>query len=274
VSSVIEPAEEMPIDLKTNVAHPARVYDYLLGGKDNFPADREHVERAIAVAPEMRSNAQANRQFLVRAVRFLAEQGIRQFIDLGTGIPTSPNVHEVAQAVAPDAHIVYVDNDPIVLVHARALMASGPQGATAYIDADLREPEAILGHLGVAELIDFDQPVGILLIATLHLVPDADDPAGIVRRLLAPAAPGSYLVISQFALDVDEQKAQAVAAAAKHDGITLVPRRHEEILRFFDGLDLLDPGLVLLPRWRPDSSAEPIPYEERVWLYAGVARKP
>jgi len=274
VSSVIEPAEEMPIDLKTNVAHPARVYDYLLGGKDNFPADREHVERAIAVAPEMRSNAQANRQFLVRAVRFLAEQGIRQFIDLGTGIPTSPNVHEVAQAVAPDAHIVYVDNDPIVLVHARALMASGPQGATAYIDADLREPEAILGHLGVAELIDFDQPVGILLIATLHLVPDADDPAGIVRRLLAPAAPGSYLVISQFALDVDEQKAQAVAAAAKHDGITLVPRRHEEILRFFDGLDLLDPGLVLVPRWRPDSSAEPIPYEERVWLYAGVARKP
>jgi len=177
------------------VAHPARVYDYWLGGKDNFPADREAAERAIAALPIIRVAARANRAFLGRAVRYLAaEAGIRQFLDIGTGLPTSPNVHEVAQAVAPESRIVYVDNDPIVLVHARALLTSGPQGVTSYVDADLRDPDTILR--AVAKTLDFTQPMAVMLVAILQFIAAAEDPHAIVARLLAAVPSGSYLVLS------------------------------------------------------------------------------
>ncbi len=264
---------QAPVELNTNVPHPARVYDYLLGGKDNFPADRASAERGLAAAPEMRDTVRANRAFLVRAVRFLAEAGIRQFLDIGTGIPTSPNVHEVAQAVASDSRVIYVDNDPIVLQHARALMAGPGRGATAVVQADLRNPKAILSDPDLAKLIDFDQPVAVLLVAVLHLMADDDDPAGIVAHLLAPACSGSYLALSHLGRDFNEERQMAVSASAGRDKITLIPRWHDEILGWFDGLDLVEPGLVQVATWRPDGdvSAEE---RERVWTYAGVARKP
>jgi hypothetical protein len=259
-------------ELNPNVPHPARIYDYLLGGKDNYPADRAAAERGIAAAPEVRDLARANRKFLVRAVRFLAESGIRQFIDIGTGIPTSPNVHEVAQAVAPDARVVYVDNDPLVLVHARALLAGPGRGVTTIIQADLRDPQAILTHPDLAKVIDFREPVAILLIAILHHIADVDDPVGIVARLLAPVSPGSYLVLSQLGADLKPERSAAVASAARSDAVTLIPRRRDEILGFFSGLDLVEPGLVQLPLWRPNGEVEDDP--DLIWFYAGVARKP
>src|SRR6266498_5782777 len=264
-------------EFDSSVPHPARIYDYLLGGKDNYPADRAAAEATLAVGPEGRAIARANRRFLVRAVRFLAEQGIRQFIDIGTGIPTSPNVHEVAQAVAPGARVVYVDNDPLVLAHARALLRSHGPGETRFLHADLRDPEAILGDPDLRALIDFAQPLAVLLVATLHHIPDADDPAGIVTRLLAPAGSGSYLVVSQLASDLKPERAAGVAAAAKRSGVTLLPRRRDQVLRFFAGLDLVEPGLVQPPLWRPDPGRDPSEEEENldlVWFYAGVARKP
>jgi SAM-dependent methyltransferase len=268
---------QRPFEFNTSVPHPARIYDYLLGGKDNFPADRAAAEATLAVGPEGRAIARANRRFLIRAVRFLAEQGIRQFIDIGTGIPTSPNVHEAAHAVAPDARVIYVDNDPLVLAHARALLRSHGPGETRFIQADLRDPEAILGDPNLVALIDFAQPLAVLLVATLHHIPDAEDPAGIVARLLAPAAPGSYLVVSQLASDLKPERAAGVAAAAKRSGVTLLPRRRDEVLRFFAGLDLVEPGLVQPPLWRPDPSRDTSEEEENldlVWFYAGVGRKP
>ncbi|HZD01685.1 MAG TPA: SAM-dependent methyltransferase [Actinomycetes bacterium] len=266
-----------PAEFDASVPHPARIYDYLLGGKDNYPADRAAAEATLAVGPEGRAIARANRRFLVRAVRFLAEQGIRQFIDIGTGIPTSPNVHEVAQAIAPDARVVYVDNDPLVLTHARALLKGHGPGETRFIQADLRGPEVILSDPNLVALIDFAQPLAVLLVATLHHIPDADDPAGIVTRLLAPAAPGSYLVVSQLASDLKPERAAGVAAAAKRSGVTLLPRRRDQVMRFFAGLDLVEPGLVQPPLWRPDPGRDPSEEEENldlVWFYAGVARKP
>ncbi len=268
---------EAPVRLNTNIPHPARIYDYLLGGKDNFPADRAAAEAALAAGPEGRAIARANRRFLVRAVRFLAEAGIRQFIDIGTGIPTSPNVHEVAQTVAPDARVVYVDNDPIVLLHARALMAGPGQGATTIVQADLHEPEAILAHPELVKVIDFSQPVAILLIAVLHHIHDEDDPAGIVARLLVPACSGSYVVISQLAQDIRPDRSTAVADVARRAGVTLLPRRRDQVLRFFNGLDLVEPGLVQPPLWRPDPDRNVREDEENldlIWFYAGVARKP
>jgi hypothetical protein len=262
----------------SSVPHPARIYDYLLGGKDNFPADRDAAEATLAKGPEGRAIARANRQFMARAVRYLAaEAGIHQFLDIGTGIPTSPNVHQVAQAVAPDARVVYVDNDALVLTHARALMRTQGPGATTFIQADLREPKAILGHPSLTQLIDFGQPLAILLVAILHHIPDADDPAGIVARLLEPACSGSYLVVSQLAADLRPERAAAVSEAAREQGVTLLPRRREEVLRFFNGLELVEPGLVQPPLWHPDPDRDVSRPEENlndVWFYAGVARKP
>jgi SAM-dependent methyltransferase len=264
---------QAPIDLHTDRPHPARVYDYLLGGKTHFAADRESGERGLAAAPQMRDTVKANRAFLVRAVRFLAEQGVRQFLDIGTGIPTSPNVHETAQKVAPDSRVVYVDNDPIVLQHARALMAGPGRGETRIVQADLRDPQAVLNHPDLAKLIDFDQPVAVLLVAVLHLMADDDDPAGIVAQLLAPMCSGSYLALSHLGRDFNEERQMAVSASAARDNITLIPRWRDEILGWVDGLDLVEPGLVQVVTWRPDGevSAEE---RARVWTYAGVARKP
>jgi len=260
-----------PSGLDTTVAHQARIYDYWLGGKDNFEVDREAAEQAIAAYPPILRAVRAQRAFLARAVRFLAEQGIRQFLDVGTGIPTANNTHEVAQATAPDARVVYVDNDPMVLAHARALLTSTPQGATAYLDADLRDCDTILS--GAADLLDFSQPVALLLVGILQLIPDGDDPHAIVARLVTALPAGSWLAIYHPASDVDQHRVgEAVRRVNAQSASPTTLRTHEEIARFFDGLDLLEPGLVQVHRWQPGSIA--LAYGDQIAAYAGLARKP
>jgi S-adenosyl methyltransferase len=261
-----EPA--MPFD--TSVAHMARVYNYWLGGKDNFAADREAGDQAMAAYPNTVASVRANRAFLARSVRFLAaEAGIRQFLDIGTGIPTENNTHEVAQAAAPDARIVYVDNDPIVLTHARALLTSDPAGATAYIDADLRDTEAILAH--AAATLDFSQPVAIMLIAILHLIGDDDSPHAIVRRLMDAVPPGSYLALSHVASDIDDEPTDEVGRRLNQRmAHQVLYRSRPEVSRLFDGLELLKPGVVAVQQWRPDTEAEA---QSPSAMWCGVARK-
>jgi S-adenosyl methyltransferase len=256
----------------TTVAHPARVYDYWLGGKDNFAADKAAAEAVIAVRPTVIRDIRANREFLGRAVRYLvAECGIRQFLDLGTGIPAANNTHEVAQAMAPESRIVYVDNDPIVLAHARALLASTPEGACAYLDADLKNPAPILAK--AAETLDFSQPVAVLFIGVLHLVADSEDPYGIVARTVAATVPGSYLALTQPAADVDANVVAEGARQYNQNVATAQTRRtHAQTVRFFDGLDLVPPGVVQFHQWRPDPGGPVI--EGNVSGWAGVARKP
>ncbi len=269
----IPAAREEPFELDTSVAHPARVYDYWLGGKDNFPADRAAGDAAVEANPDILPGVRANRRFLARAVRYLAgEVGIRQFLDLGTGLPSANNTHEVAQAVAPSARIVYVDNDPIVLAHARALLTSAPDGATEYVDADIRSTEVILRE--AARTLDFSKPVAIMTLMVLQYIPDADDPHGIVARLLAAVPSGSYLVLSDTASDINPAATTASAARLNQRlGPAQQTRRtRAEIERYFTGLDLIEPGLVPLNRWRPEpgdpSFARDIP------TYCGVGRKP
>jgi S-adenosyl methyltransferase len=265
-----------PVDLQTDQPHPARVYDYLLGGKDNFAADRAAAEAGLRANPNSRIPPRANRAFLGRAVRYLAgEAGISQFLDIGTGIPTSPNVHEVAQAVEPAARIVYVDNDPIVLTQARALLTTGPQGRTAYIDADLRDIDAILGSAELQRTLDLRRPVGLLLIAVMHFIPDEDDPWTLAARLLAALPSGSYLALSHLTGDFDPAAWAGVVEVYRRSGVTMKVRPRPDIERFFAGLDLIDPGVVSLPRWRPDPSdvGNP-PSDAAVSVYGGVARKP
>jgi hypothetical protein len=265
-----------PVDLQTDQPHPARVYDYLLGGKDNFAADRAAAEAGLRANPNSRIPPRANRAFLGRAVRYLAgEAGISQFLDIGTGIPTSPNVHEVAQEVEPAARIVYVDNDPIVLTQARALLTTGPQGRTAYIDADLRDIDAILGSAELQRTLDLRRPVGLLLIAVMHFIPDEDDPWALAARLLAALPSGSYLALSHLTGDFDPAAWAGVVEVYRRSGVTMKVRPKPDIERFFAGLDLIDPGVVSLPRWRPDPSdvGNP-PSDAAVSVYGGVARKP
>jgi SAM-dependent methyltransferase len=258
--------------LDTRHAHSARVYNYWLGGKDNFAADREAAEQAIAANPGIVTDVRANRAFLARAVRFLAAGcGVRQFLDIGTGLPTASNTHEVAQAAAPDARIVYVDNDPIVLAHARALLTSTPQGATAYLDADLRDPQAILQ--AAAQRLDFGQPVALMLLIILHLIPDSDDPYGIVTTLVRALTPGSYLVLAHPASDI---RATQMAEMTKRvnermSGPKATMRDRTAITHFFNGLDLLEPGVVQPQQWRPEPGALSPP---RVTAWCGVAQKP
>ena len=254
-------------EIDTSTPHPARMYDYWLGGKDNFPADREAAEEVLALVPQARDMARENRAFLRRTVRFLAgEAGIRQFLDIGTGLPAQGNVHEVAQAVAPDARVAYVDNDPLVHVHANALLAGS---STTIILADLRKPDTILGHPKVRHLIDFDQPLALLLVAVLHFLTDEDDPAGIVARLRDAMAPGSFLAVSHATGDFNPEVATKAARAYDRATSPVVPRTRAEVARFFDGFALVDPGLVQVSRWRPDGE---IP-EDNVWIYGGVGRK-
>ena len=252
--------------------HPARRYDYWLGGKDNFQADRDAAEAIAAVFPHIRTAARVNRAFMQRAVSFLAaEAGIRQFLDIGTGLPTADNVHDVAQRIAPQSRIVYVDNDPLVLAHARALLTSSPQGATAYIDADVREPEKILDDPAVRETLDFTQPVALLLVAILHFVEDHEDPWGIVRRLVAALPAGSYLVLSHATFDpLDPATIAAMDDVNKHNKPLFSPRPLAEVTRFFEGLDVLEPGIVSLPDWRPEPGPRATPAEATG--YGAVAR--
>jgi hypothetical protein len=261
----------LPPGFDTSVAHPARVYDYWLGGKDNFEADRKAAEEVIAVRPTIIRDVRAKRAFLGRAVRFLAaEAGIRQFLDIGTGIPAANNTHEVAQSVAPESRIVYVDNDPIVLAHARALLDSTPEGACAYLDADLRDMGKILQD--AASVLDFGQPVAVLFIGVLHLVADADDPAGLIATAMAACPSGSYLALTQPAKDIDTDIVAEGARRYNQQVTTPQTRRtYRETLRFFDGLTLLDPGVVQFHRWRPDPGATGL--SENVSGRCGVARK-
>jgi hypothetical protein len=264
------PDREIPT-INTNVPHPARVYDYFLGGKDNFEADRVAAEAANKAFPRTAESARAARAFLRRVVGFLAaEAGIRQFLDIGTGLPSGENVHQVAQSTAPEARIVYVDNDPIVLLHAQALLTSSPQGAVAYLDADLRDPEKILGE--AARTLDFGQPMAVLLLGILHNLGDQDDPYGIVRRLVQAMPAGSYLAICHLTAEIYPELAEwARALNERQLDAPLVLRDHAQVTSFFEGLELLEPGVVQLSKWRPRSEVESA---AAAALWGGVARKP
>jgi SAM-dependent methyltransferase len=254
------------------VAHPARVYNYWLGGKDHYPADRRAAEEVARCRPHVVAGARANRAFLARAVRYLAgDCGIRQFLDIGTGLPAPDSTHEVAQQVTPECSVAYADNDPLVLVYARALLTSKPQGRCGYIGADLRDPAAILARASAT--LDFAQPVAVLLLAILHFLPDADDPAGIAAALARALAPGSYLVISHLTADfAPGQVGAAVEAynAAVPGGVTA--RSHAEITALFGGLPLVPPGVVPVTEWRPAALAGAV--AQAADLYAGIARTP
>jgi S-adenosyl methyltransferase len=258
--------QQVPFD--TSVAHAARVYNYWLGGKDNFAADREAAERAIHAYPGIVRAARANRAFLARVVRYLtAEAGIRQFLDIGTGIPAANNTHEVAQAVAPESRIVYVDHDPVVLLHARALLKSGRDGATDYIDGDLLDPQSILSQ--AARTLDFSRPVALMLLSTLHLIPDTDDPFTAVHDLVGALPPGSYLAISHGASDLDSGVATTMANSINDlMAETVTARSREQVARFFDGLEFIEPGLVRVSEWRPGSELESL---VRVPMWVAVA---
>jgi len=257
--------------LDTGVPHIARVYDYCLGGKDNFAADRVAAEEFVKVMPGIVPTVRECRKFLARSVGYLAADcGIRQFLDIGTGLPTADNTHEVAQRTEPSSKIVYVDYDPMVLAHARALLTSVREGETAYIDADLRNVPVILDK--ASGILDFSQPVALMLLGILHCIPDSDDPYGIVRGLLDALVPGSYLVIGHPASDVETEAASRATSGlntALAEPVTFRPRARVE--EFFDGLDLLSPGLVQYPQWRPDEAE---PYAGPVSAWCGVARKP
>ncbi len=262
------------VDFDTSVAHPARVYDYWLGGKDNFAADREAAELAIQANPLVVPGVRINRAFLGRAVRYLAaEAGIRQFLDIGTGLPSANNTHQVAQSVAADSRVVYVDNDPIVLAHARALLTSTAVGRTAYLDADLRDPETILRR--AAGTLDFSEPVAVMMLAILQLLPDADDPHAIVARVMASMPPGSYLVISHPASDIQPEAMAEMARrlnARQRAESQVCFRALADVTAFFGGLDLIPPGVVKPHEWRPDPGEKMPDHDVTAWC--GVARKP
>ncbi len=268
-----DPDDTVPVpEIDTSVAHPARIYDYWLGGKDNYAADREAGDLVLASRPGLRESVRANRAFLARVVRLLAgELGIRQFLDIGTGIPSANNTHEVAQQVAPDARVVYADNDPIVLAHARALLTSNPQGVTAYLDADLRATGALLEK--AAKTLDFGQPIAIMLLGVLHLISDEEDPWAIVARLVDAVPSGSYLVITHPASDLLPQT-QGEASRRYNQNVAThqTLRTRAEVARFFDGLELLEPGVEQWHLWRPDPGDD-VDYELKSG-HAGVARKP
>ncbi|WP_236652166.1 SAM-dependent methyltransferase [Streptacidiphilus neutrinimicus] len=245
-------------ELRTDVPHPARMYDYYLGGKDNFPADRVAAEQVVGLIPTVQDAARANRRFLGRAVRYASSLGIRQFLDIGTGIPTAENTHEVAQRQAPESRIVYVDNDPMVLTHARALLSSTPQGRTAYVDADFHDADAILDAAAVKEMIDFEQPVALLVVALLHFLPDSDEPFALLDRYKQALAPGSVLILTHGSSDYSTQEIKdAVERIYKAGGITVATRPRDEIERFGatgeDGWELVGPGVVSINEWQAGS---------------------
>ena len=268
----LEPDDsEFPPTVDTTVAHSARRYDYWLGGKDNFAADRESGDAIAAAFPTVRTAVIENRRFVRRAVAFLAESaGVRQFLDIGTGIPTSPNVHEIAQAIAPASRVAYVDNDPIVLAHARALLTSSPEGVTAYIDADLRDPGKILTHPRLLDTLDFSRPVALMLAAVLHFIPDEADPYAIVARLVGALPQGSYLVLSHATNDFLTPEEVAEIVAGKYG--PFFARSETEFARFIEGFELVPPGIVSVAQWRAAAEPQPRPTAADAYTYCAVAR--
>jgi hypothetical protein len=272
IAMTVEPGW-IPPGIDTSKANIARVYDYWLGGSHNFRADQDAARSLIAVEPNVRAMTRANRDFLGRAVRYLAgEAGIRQFLDIGSGIPTSQNVHQVAQDAAPGSRVVYVDNDDVVLAHSR-LMLKNDLDATI-VQGDVREPAEILADPETQLLIDFSQPVAVLLVAVLHFIPDADDPGRILSTLRDAMAPGSYLVICHACSDARPDVADAAATVYRSRVAAQVCiRGREQIARLFDGFTLVDPGLVWLPEWRPDSPADVPENPEQFWGLVGVGKR-
>lgn len=259
--------------IDTSVAHSARMYDYWLDGKTNFAPDRSMSDTFQRTIPSIRTMAQENRSFLGRAVRYLTEEaGLRQFLDVGTGIPTQGNTHQVAQRTAPQTQVVYVDNDPIVLAHARALMDTANTGRTNYVHADLREPERLLTDDTLADTLDLSQPVGLILVAILMLLEDEEEPWARVQTLLDALPSGSHVAITHPSQDFDPPAVAEITAAARQGGMTLVPRERDEVLRLFGGWELVEPGLVPVTRWRPEAGTNSDP--NAAYYYAGVARKP
>ncbi len=263
--------ETLPQGTDVNRASVARVYDALLGGTQNFQVDRDLAHTLEAVDPMVRAAARANRAFLARAVRFLLKAGVRQFLDLGSGIPTMGNVHEIAQAIAPTARVVYVDSDPVAAAHSKALLLGNPNAAS--LQADLREPAAILRAPVVRDLIDFDEPVAVLLVTILHFIPEAADPVGITSTLRDALPVGGYLAISHLTHERNEQSVLPMAKAVSKAAVEVVPRSRAQILRFFKGFTLVDPGLVYLPLWRPEPGEEVPEHPERYLGLAGVGAK-
>ncbi|MEU7414574.1 SAM-dependent methyltransferase [Streptomyces sp. NPDC042638] len=257
-------------DIDTTRPHPARVYDWFLGGKDNYPVDERLGRQIAAIDGGAPKAARANRAFMRRTTRTLAaEAGIRQFLDIGTGVPTEPNLHQIAQSVVPDARVVYVDNDPIVLAHASALLRGTPEGVTEYVQADARDPHTILEQ--AARVLDFDRPVALSLIALLHFVADEDGAHDLVTTLVGALAPGSALVLSTMTADFEPENVRNGIAAYAAGGVTLVARSHAEVSAFFQGLDLLEPGIVSVADWRPEV---PTAADGPISLYGAVGRKP
>ncbi|MGW0761066.1 SAM-dependent methyltransferase [Streptomyces sp. NPDC002814] len=260
--------------IDTSRPHPARVYDWWLGGKDNYPVDEELARRILAVDNTVLRGARANRRFMHRATRAVAQAGIRQFLDIGTGIPTEPNLHQVAQQVAPESKVVYADNDPIVLRHAEALLHGSAQGATEYVHADVRDIDTLLSRAG--ESLDLGAPVALSLVALTHYLgddPDGDDVYGLLRKYVAALAPGSYLVLSQVTPDLSPEAIGKAAENFRRSGTPFFPRSLAEFSRFFDGLELLGPGVIPVTGWRPEPEDVAVQAEGIVPVYAGVARK-
>jgi hypothetical protein len=259
-------------DFDTTVAHPARVWDYWLGGKDNFAADREAGEQVIAAMPSVDAAARAGRAFLAAAVHYLAAgMGVRQFLDIGTGLPTASNTHEVAQRVGPESRIVYVDNDPIVLTHARALLTSDARGATAYVDADLRDTGKILAE--ARTVLDFSRPVALMLLHVLHFIPDRDDPYGLVTKLMEPLASGSYLVLAHTTAELGTPGLQeATDRYNRTSSVKVTLRDKADVTRFFEGMELVEPGITPVGVWRPGPMDE-VP-THGLSTYTAVGRKP
>ncbi|GAA1096400.1 SAM-dependent methyltransferase [Nocardiopsis composta] len=259
-----------PHAIDPTVPHSARVWNYWLGGKDNYPADRAAGDEVLARIPDIPDGARAERAFLVRAIRHLVEEGgIRQFLDIGTGLPTMDNTHEVAQRLAPESRIVYVDNDPLVMVHARALLTSTPEGETDYVEADLRDPEAILARS--AETLDFDRPVGLMLLGVVNHIMDSEESYAVVDRLVGALPKGSFLVLTHSTAEIHgEPMLEAMREMNERGGTPITARTRTEIERYFDGTELLEPGVVSCSRWRPEQDGPGLPAE--VYLFGGVGR--
>jgi hypothetical protein len=272
MEAIVERPTWAPEGVRLDKPNSARVYDYLLGGSHNSAADRHFARQVLEAMPDAADRSQENRAFLRRAVRFLVDAGVRQFLDLGAGIPTAGNVHEIAQGLAPDARVVYVDVDPVAVAHGRVLLAGNDWAAV--VQADMREPDRIFASRQVGRLLDLDAPVGLLMVTILHMIPDPDDPAGLVARYRDTVAAGSYLAISHGTADSRTEEVGKLQAISRRLPTPLTLRSYEQIRAFFAGFELVDPGLVWVPQWHPDPDDEPNVQPERSANYGGVGRKP